>query len=48
MKTKELYNAPEMDSILLPKESVMLNDSQYGEDGKPGGPQDYNRYDDDF
>ena len=27
MKTKELYNAPEMDSILLPKESVMLNDS---------------------
>ena len=27
MKTKELYNAPEMESILLPKESVMLNDS---------------------
>ena len=30
MKTKEIYNAPEMDSIILVKEAVLLNDSQQG------------------
>ncbi|MBQ6179551.1 MAG: hypothetical protein IJK32_08550 [Bacteroidales bacterium] len=27
MKTKEIYNAPEMESILLIKEAVMLDSS---------------------
>lgn len=48
MKTKELYNAPEMESILLPSEAVMLNDSSYGEDGKAGQNMTYNSYDEDF
>ena len=38
MKTKEIYNAPEMESILLVKEAVMLDYSgNYGSNGAAGG-----------
>ena len=48
MEKKIYYEAPEMESIILIKEAVMLNESQLGEEGQAGGPQSYNRYNDDF
>ena len=48
MEKKIYYEAPEMESIILIKETVMLNESQLGEEGQAGGPQSYNRYDTDF
>ena len=49
MKTKQSYIAPETETILVQTECRVLIDSNlYGDEGKAGGPQSYNRYNDDF
>ncbi|MBR1927432.1 MAG: hypothetical protein IJ840_06755 [Bacteroidales bacterium] len=48
MKTKVTYIAPDMESVILVKEAVMLNDSQFGDEGKAGQTMTYNRYNEDF
>lgn len=49
MEKKFIYEAPEMEQIVLMNESAMLAGSEkYGDNGEAGGPQSYNRYNDDF
>ena len=45
MEKKIYYEAPEMESIILIKEAVMLNDSKYGKEGE-AGPLTNNSYGD--
>lgn len=49
MEKKFIYEAPEVEQIVLMNESAMLAGSEkYGEEGEAGGPQSYNQYDTDF
>ena len=49
MKTKELYNAPEMELIEIGfEQGILIASSDYGDEGKAGQNMTYNNYSEDF